>query len=122
MTPMDSSNLQRNLGVLLSHVAPIAEPPEVFEMTRDHDGPPKTNFPQRVIYHSYGFEWGYMGSGPADLALNILALCTNGKTAVKLHQQFKEAFIATLPYEGGSITASRVREWIATMLQDEEEI
>lgn len=29
---------------------------------------------QRIVYHSpTGFEWGYPGSGPADLALNILA-------------------------------------------------
>jgi hypothetical protein len=29
---------------------------------------------QRIVYHSpTGFEWGYAGSGPADLALNILA-------------------------------------------------
>ena len=34
----------------------------------------RSTFPQRVVYHSpTGFEWGYGGSGPSDLALNILA-------------------------------------------------
>ena len=32
-----------------------------------------TNVPHLVVHHSpTGYEWGYGGSGPADLALNIL--------------------------------------------------
>lgn len=35
----------------------------------------ETNVPQRIVYHSpTGFEWGYGGSGPADLALNLAEL------------------------------------------------
>jgi hypothetical protein len=58
-----------------------------------------------------GFEWGYRGSGPAQLALAILAdalkeLNTQNivwlargyeRVAVRLHQDFKDAFIAPLP-------------------------
>jgi hypothetical protein len=34
-----------------------------------------TNVPQRIVQHSpTGFAWGYGGSGPADLALNILSI------------------------------------------------
>jgi hypothetical protein len=44
-----------------------------------------------------GFEWGYGGSGPAQLALAILAdaLEDDGR-AQKLHQQFKWTVIAGL--------------------------
>ena len=49
-------------------------------------------------------EWGYSGSGPADFALNILALFTNRIAALWLHQEFKAMFIATAPHEGGRIS------------------
>lgn len=42
-------------------------------LKRMYDGSPITNVPWLVIDHSpTGFEWGFDGSGPADLALNIL--------------------------------------------------
>lgn len=38
----------------------------------DHHAITRTNVPHLVAHHSpSGFEWGYGGSGPADLALNI---------------------------------------------------
>ena len=49
-----------------------------------------------IIDHSPdGFEWGYNGSGPAQLALSILLLFTDRDTAVRLYQQFKSEIIAT---------------------------
>jgi hypothetical protein len=45
-----------------------------------------------------GFEWGYPGSGPAQLALAILAdALENDIKAVRLHQSFKFRVIANLP-------------------------
>ncbi len=57
----------------------------------------------RIVLHSpTGFGWGYGGSGPADLALNMLfdyLLRTKTKgarcMALDLHQSFKWGFIAT---------------------------
>jgi uncharacterized protein (DUF2249 family) len=44
-----------------------------------------------------GFEWGYGGSGPAQLALALLAdALGDGQRAVRLHQQFKWRVIAKL--------------------------
>ena len=45
-----------------------------------------------------GFEWGYGGSGPAQLALALLAhaLKDDGR-ALRLHQPFKWRVIAPLP-------------------------
>jgi hypothetical protein len=52
-----------------------------------------------------GFEWGYAGSGPAQLALAILAdHLGNDEQALNFYQRFKWAVIAELPH----------REWILT--------
>jgi hypothetical protein len=88
------------------------------------------NLPATVHDHGAGLEFGYGGSGPADFALSILALFlppgsdghppveTHGgervsATAWALHQDFKWAFIARLPEEGGTISGADIRAWIA---------
>ena len=49
-----------------------------------------------------GFEWGYHGSGPAQLALAILAdALDDDERAVRLHQQFKFTMIGVLPRSSG---------------------
>lgn len=52
-----------------------------------------------LVNHSpTGFEWGYAGSGPAQLALAILAdVLGEDKAAITLHQAFKFHTIAKLP-------------------------
>jgi hypothetical protein len=91
----------------------------------------RCNIPHRHINHSpTGFECGYLGSGPSDLALNIMALHLplapgdqgvelNDGTYVsweawRLYDAFKRAFVATMDRDGGVIAGSRVKEWIAT--------
>jgi len=85
-----------------------------------------------------GFEWGYGGSGPAQLALAIIADVINapeghrppeffdeGKDAecrhraVKLHQDFKWRFIAPLTKDQWNITERQVREFIAEQAEHE---
>jgi hypothetical protein len=72
--------------------------------------------------------WGYGGSGPADLALNVLAAycpLTAGGRAVRLrdghfvsdraeryHHAFKRDFLEGLPAEGGVITEAEIRSWL----------
>jgi hypothetical protein len=59
-----------------------------------------------------GFEWGYGGSGPAQLALAILADATgNDRLAVSLHQDFKWKFVGRFPREGFTMTAEEVLRW-----------
>lgn len=83
------------------YVIPEQAPRVVLKRDRGHLW---TNVPQRIIVHSpSGFEWGYGGSGPADLALNILAMCVPLRQAYQLHQDFKWKFIATMNWEGGVI-------------------
>jgi hypothetical protein len=82
-------------------------------LERADDGTPKTNVPQQIAYHSpTGFEWGYGGSGPADLALNTLLLFVSEKEAIRLHQDFKWDFITPMNREGGIIKNSEIRDWI----------
>lgn len=55
---------------------PCSEPysPDYVSIWREPDGTLHASVPRCVIHHSpSGFECGYSGSGPADLALNIMA-------------------------------------------------
>ena len=65
-----------------------------------------------------GFEFGYGGSGPAQLALAILADCCGDELAVKYHQAFKWAVIARVPGFGGSVTGTFVRDMLAKLQAD----
>lgn len=47
-----------------------------------------------------GFECGYAGSGPAQLALAILMMFTDKDNASRLHQNFKFGFLADGKYFG----------------------
>src|SRR4051812_2099889 len=58
-----------------------------------------------------GFEWGYGGSGPAQLALVILAdhLGDDDK-ALQLYQFFKWQVVAFLPHESWTLTSDEVED------------
>jgi Family of unknown function (DUF6166) len=58
-----------------------------------------------------GFEWGYGGSGPAQLALALLAdHLGDDEKAIDLHQQFKFSIVAGLPYPGWQLTSLQITE------------
>lgn len=63
-------------------------------------GPAGRILPMRLKWRSHsptGFEWGYEGSGPAQLALAILAEATGDKDYTLAHYQaFKRAYVASL--------------------------
>jgi len=70
-----------------------------------------------------GFEWGYAGSGPAQLALAMVADATgNDGLALRVHQHFKRKLIQHLDQESDwVISAEQVRE-IAKQLAEELKI
>lgn len=102
----------------------------------------KLLLPQRVVYHSPdGFEWGYAGSGPSDLALNLLVdavgpergLCSEcggkreqpvghycprcgGRGVEKFigecYQEFKFQVVAGLPRDGWVLTRAYIIDWL----------
>ena len=109
----------------------------------DATEPCGASIPRSVIWHSPdGFNFGYGGSGPADLALNILNAfvppgravdweddndgpdrddapieCYQGtcsRFAQRHHQAFKREFIAVMGEPGGTIPADAIRTWIAS--------
>ena len=83
-------------------------------LMRGIDGAPLTNIPHRIILHSpTGYEWGYSGQGPADLALNILWQFTRADVALKWHQDFKHEFLTKMPKDGKTIKGEQIRRWIA---------
>lgn len=108
----------------------LPEPIEpAFILRRRDDGTPATNVPHLVTQHSpTGYEWGYAGSGPADLALNMLEVmirrlelhtepvpCWRGECsglAWQLHQAFKEHFIVRVPYAGAPLRLVLIRAWL----------
>lgn len=86
--------------------------PDVI-LRRDGAGNALANIPHKLVYHSpTGFEFGYGGSGPADLALNILAQVLPLRQAWILHQEFKWRFIAAAPREGGTIRGTAIKAWL----------
>ena len=63
-----------------------------------------------------GFEWGYAGSGPAQLALALLADCFgDDAAAVEWHHDFKAAVVAGKPYAGWTLTEEEIRDTIAAL-------
>jgi hypothetical protein len=89
------------------------EPADNFFVERLANGI-KTNVPVLAVLHSPGgFEFGYGGSGPADLALNILLYVTqNLPYAIYYHQQFKYEFIVPIEGEAGIIYYQEVLEFL----------
>lgn len=70
---------------------------------------------QRLFNHSpNGFNWGYEGSGPAQLALALLLRAgLSEKDAVRWHQQFKREVIAKLEPRDFEITIDVEAWWKA---------
>lgn len=68
---------------------------------------------QKLYNHSPdGFEWGYGGSGPAQLALALLLDAgVDEADALEQHQAYKFAVVARLPKERWSIGDYSIREW-----------
>jgi hypothetical protein len=67
---------------------------------------------QHIVRHSpTGFEFGYGGSGPADLAYSILCDCIGKDMAELLYQRFKWAYVARWG-DSWEIGETEIREWI----------
>lgn len=75
-----------------------------------------------------GFEWGYGGSGPAQLALALLLNYFetfhkdgNVEAALYLYQRFKFAVVGKLPAEGWSMTTEDIRDFVDARAKEEGE-
>ena len=63
-----------------------------------------------------GFEWGYGGSGPAQLALALLAdHFGDDQRAVELHHYFKWEVVAKLPKRGWTLTSRQIEQALSAL-------
>lgn len=64
-----------------------------------------------------GFEWGYSGSGPAQLAVAILCDIYGPESAeVLMYQDFKSAVIVQLPKEKWELTEQNIRAIVDSLI------
>ncbi len=80
---------------------------------RGHELPPRLD----LRNHSPdGFEWGYGGSGPAQLALALLADATGDDAlALRCYSRFKEEIVEVLQAESWSLSAEIVRDFALSL-------
>lgn len=63
---------------------------------------------RHIRYHG-DFNWGYSGSGPAQLALAMVADVTGEKPELAVYMMFKSRVVGCLPCEGWSIDEGEIR-------------
>lgn len=75
---------------------------------------------QKIVNHSPdGFNWGYGGSGPSQLALGILFDVTGDKNlSIEYYHDFKEECVRGMP-DQWKLKEVSVREWINKKLYEE---
>jgi len=67
---------------------------------------------QKPNDHSHGFQWGYGGSGPAQLSLALLLdVTSNPDLALAYYQQFKRDIVASWGDEW-TIFSGEILEWV----------
>lgn len=78
--------------------------------------------PHLVRHSPAGFEWGYGGSGPADLARSLLAHHLNNTPPnPRVYQRFKAQVVQLLPRDPDGeweLTSEQVAEFLATVLDE----
>ena len=87
-------------------------------VTKD-DVPLNPHPSQRIWNHSPdGFNWGYQGSGPAQLALALLYDVTGDEVvSVRLHQEFKSSVVAAWGDTWG-ISDADIKEWVNSKIEE----
>lgn len=77
---------------------------------------------QAIRNHSPdGFQWGYCGSGPAQLALALLLDATGGnkECAADLYQDYKRGIVSNWDQREWVTTRAEILKWIADELADQ---
>lgn len=106
-TPTTSARPARYRGRRVSGVAVVE-----WQAPGSEDWHP---LPLRLDLHAHsptGFEWGYGGSGPSQLALALFASRTNDVVATRHYQQLKWGLVASLPEPRWDLEASDLDDLI----------
>lgn len=68
-----------------------------------------------------GFEWGYHGSGPAQLSLALLLDATGDEARALAHyQEFKRDVVSDLKYNRWAMTREEILSWLSGACPDQE--
>ena len=62
-----------------------------------------------------GFECGYGGSGPSQLALALLADSVGDEIAMDCYQQFKWKIVVNLPETGWTLTSTEIQQALKSL-------
>jgi hypothetical protein len=87
------------------------------------DGGPQGGYalPARTDLRNHsptGFEWGYGGSGPAQLALALLAdALGDDEKALRHYQDFKFKVVGRLPKERWELSEEDIRQTVAQLAE-----
>lgn len=87
---------------------------DALRVTKQIDDTPALKLPPRFDLRRHspdGFECGYNGSGPAQLALAIVTDVLGDDHGQEVYQRFKRELVANWPRTGFTITAEAVDEW-----------
>lgn len=97
--------------VLPEHESLTGDPDDVV-LWRTIEGEAHASVPHAARHSPTGIEWGYAGSGPADLARSVLLALVDERTANALYHRFKHEVIAAVPEAGGVLRAADIRAWV----------
>lgn len=88
-------------------------------VTVHEDGQAPRPLDLRLDLHSHsptGLEWGYLGSGPAQLALALTAdALGDDERAQDIYQDFKFKVVGRLAGDGWTLTDAQVRAAVETL-------
>lgn len=66
-----------------------------------------------------GFEWGYVGFGPAQLALALLVdHLEDERDSLEFYQDFTREVVADLPFWGWEMTSGQIDESLSRILRE----
>jgi hypothetical protein len=67
-----------------------------------------------------GFQWGYGGSGPAQLALALVADATgDDELAQKVYQRFKDEIVAGMERDSWTLGAGEIQDFARSLYAEE---
>lgn len=92
--------------------------PKVMVARRDGSVKPLPTLLNEIGHSPDGFEWGYGGSGPSQLAYAIVRLFLSTREARRHYQDFKNRFIIGAPEAGFELDGAAVRAWLGAALQE----
>lgn len=114
------------------HILGINQKSHVYQGYRDKDGKANVKIDGEFLslqeslnlrnHSSTGFEWGYQGSGPAQLALAILLKECDVNFASDNYQIYKRDVIAKLPRDYWVIRSEQVSNWCFNLLDSSTDL